>query len=86
MSELFYGCTSLEKLDIKLVEDSYTVEELDVVKKGRRKKKKQNVSVSPTLSFVISTYYKGTGIETVLKSLETYIDDESHNINEINNI
>ena len=77
---------STEKLDIKLVEDSYTVEELDVVKKGRRKKKKQNVSVSPTLSFVISTYYKGTGIETVLKSLETYIDDESHNINEINNI
>ena len=77
---------STEKLDIKLVEDSYTVEELDVVKKGRRKKKKQNVSVSPTLSFVISTYYKGTGIETVLKSVETYIDDESHNINEINNI
>lgn len=77
---------STEKLDIRLNDEQYTVEELDTTKKTKRKRKKQNVSVSPALSFVISTYYKGTGIETVLKSLESYIDSENNNINEINNI
>ena len=77
---------SVEKLDIKLEEENFTVQELDSPVRNRKKKKKQNVTVSPTLSFVVSTYYKGTGIETVLKSLETYIDDESHSINEINSI
>ena len=77
---------STEKLNVKLGEDNYTIEDLDKTKLVKRKKKKQNISVSPTLSFVISTYYKGTGIENVLKSLETYIDEENHDINEINNI
>ena len=77
---------STEKLNVKLNDDNYTVEDLDKTKMVKRKKKKQNISVSPTLSFVISTYYKGTGIENVLKSLETYIDEENHDINEINNI
>ena len=77
---------STEKLNISLNEDNYTVEELETPKKEKRKNKKQYISVSPVLSFVISTYYKGTGIENVLKSLETYIDEEKHDINEINNI
>ena len=29
---------------------------------------------------------KGTGMETVLKALESYIDNESNNVNEINSI
>ena len=78
---------SVEKLGVKLEEENFTVEELDSPVHNRRKKKKQqNITVSPTLSFVVSTYYKGTGIETVLKSLENYIDDDSHNINEVNSI
>ena len=77
---------STEKLVIKLNEENYTIEELDEPKKSKRKNKKQNISVSPSLSFVISTYYKGTGIENVLKNLEEFIDEENHNINEINNI
>ena len=77
---------STEKLDIRLSDDNYTIEELETPKKSKKKKKKQNIPVSPTLSFVVSTYYKGTGIENVLKSLEKFIDEENHNINEINNI
>lgn len=77
---------SVEKLDIRLDEENYTVQELDSPVRNRKKKKIQNITVSPTLSFVVSTYFKGTGIETVLKSLETYIDDDSHDINEINSI
>ncbi len=77
---------STERLDIRLNDEPYTVEDLDAIKKTKRKRKKQNVAVSPALSFVISTYYKGTGIETVLKSLESYIDRENNNVNEINRI
>ena len=77
---------SVEKLDIKLEPENFTVQELESPVRTRKRKKKQNISVSPNLSFVITTYYKGTGMETILKSLETFIDDESHDINEINSI
>lgn len=77
---------STERLNIKLEEENFTTEDLEKPKR-KRTRKKQNIVVSPTLNFVISTYYKGTGIETVLKSLESYIDDTNNNdINEINNI
>ena len=75
-----------ESLNISLEEENFTTEEMEKTKKTKGKKKKQNVIVSPTLNFVVSTYYKGTGIETVLKNLENYIDDANSNINEINNI
>ncbi len=77
---------SAEKLDIKLYNEDYSVEELDSSKRTPKRKRKENISVSPTLGFVISTYYKGTGMETVLKALESYIDDENHNVNEVNSI
>ena len=78
---------STEKLNISLNnDDDYTIEDLELTKKNIKPKKKKNISVSPTLNFVISTYYKGTGIETVLKSLETYLDNANTRINEINNI
>ena len=77
---------STETLNIALEEENFSTEELEKIKKSRGRKKRQNAIVSPTLNFVISTYYKGTGIETVLKSLEQYIDDASSTINEINSI
>ena len=76
---------STERLSISLSDENFSIEELDKTKR-LRKRKKQNAVVSPTLNFVISTYYKGTGIETVLKNLEKYIDDASHDVSEINNI
>ena len=42
--------------------------------------------VSPKLNFVVSTYYKGTGLEELLKNLEQYIDEASPEESEINNI
>jgi hypothetical protein len=40
----------------------------------------------PKLNFVISTYYKGTGLEELLKRLEQYIDNAELEESEINNI
>ncbi len=74
-----------EKLEIKLDEENFTVEEIGKNKKIGKKKKK-DTTVSPTLNFVVSTYYKGTGIENVLQKLEKYIDESDLLANEINNI
>lgn len=76
---------STEALTISLKDENFTVKEIND-KKTKTNKKKRNAIVSPTLNFTISTYYKGTGIEKVLKKLETYIDENINNTNEVNNI
>ena len=42
--------------------------------------------MSLSLNFAISTYYKGTGLEEVLKKLEEYIDNASKNESDITKI
>ena len=48
-----------------------------------KKKQKQNV-VSPITNFVLSTYYKGTGLESLTKKLEEYLDDSDKQESNIN--
>ena len=42
--------------------------------------------VIPNLNFVLSRYYKGTGLEEVLKKLEKYLDNADINESDITNI
>lgn len=67
----------IEKLDITLEED--------VVVKTKTKKKTQKVAKAK-LNFVVSSYYKGTGLEEVLKSLEGYLDNADPDESDINSI
>jgi len=81
----------IEELVIKLNEDNSIEEkELDELetkpKKKTRGKKQLVMETTPKLNFVISTYYKGTGIEELLKRLEQYVDNASKDESEINNI
>ena len=48
------------------------------------KNKTKEIYVSAKTNFVIATYYKGTGIETVTKKLEEYLDDCDINESNIN--
>ena len=41
---------------------------------------------TPRLNFVLSSYYKGTGLEEVLKKLEEYLDNADKNESDITNI
>ncbi len=75
-----------ENLKIKLEKENFLEEEISTTSKKKNKKRKQDIEVSPTLNFVISTYYKGTSIETVLQKLEKYIDEFALQKSEINNI
>ena len=42
------------------------------------------IYASPITNFVIATYYKGTGLESVTKKLEEYLDDCDINESNIN--
>ena len=72
-----------EELEISLPIDK-EVEEVEIEAIDRKKKKKKNAEpqvVKAKLNFVLTTYYKGTGMEEVLKKLEQYVDncDKSQN-------
>ena len=65
------------------IEDVIAVEENE---KSNSTKKKKVKTVKPKLNFVLTTYYKGTALEAVLKKLEEYLDTANANENEINKI
>ena len=77
----------IEKIPISLQEKNVEEIELDQVDKSKKKNnKKENPSVTPKLNFVLTRYYKGTGMEEVLKKLEQYIDNADKSENDITSI
>ena len=77
---------STESLKISL-NNNFEVKEIEEEgKKKKRKKKKEDIEVSPSLNFAVATYYKGTGIEEVLKKMEKHLDEASKEESQINNI
>lgn len=78
--------TEMEELEI--VEEAEEVPVVKVIngKKVRVRELKEEKSASPKINFVVSTYYKGTGIEQLNKKLEEYLDSASKTENQINYI
>ncbi len=65
----------------------HNLEEIQIPYELQKKtKNKKEIMVSPKLNFVLSTYYKGTGMEGVTKKLEDYIDKSSKEESKINYI
>ena len=71
-----------EELEISLKKYP-EVEEIEIEAVDRKKKKEEPVKVKAKLNFVLTTYYKGTGMEEVLKKLEQYVDNADKNENDI---
>ena len=46
----------------------------------------ENVVAKPKINIIMSTYYKGTALEGVLKKLEEYLDNADKNENQINEL
>ena len=78
---------STENLQISL-QDTNGIEEVSINsnKNKVKKKRREYIKVSPALNFVVATYYKGTGIEEVLKKMEKHLDEASKEENQISNI
>ena len=75
----------LEKTLISLPTNK-NIEEIPLEQIDRKAKKKKELvqpKVAPKLNFVLTTYYKGTGMEEVLKKLEQYIDNADKSENDI---
>ena len=73
----------IEDMEISLTEEEIAKFSLDV------KFKNANVAsqvARPVLNFAISSYYKGTGLEEVLKKLEEYLDHAPEDESDITNI
>lgn len=75
--------------DLKKEVEGLEIEDVVVAEaneKASTKKKKKAQITKPKLNFVLSTYYKGTALEIVLKKLEEYLDTANKEENDINNI
>ena len=75
----------MEEMKISLTEEE--IEELELeVKPNKKSTKKAQEYAMPKINFVISSYYKGTGLEEILKKLEEYLDHADPNESDITNI
>lgn len=77
-----------EMEELEIVEEAEEQEVVKVIngKKVRVRELKEEKSASPKINFVVSTYYKGTGIEQLNKKLEEYIDSADKDESQINYI
>ncbi len=75
----------MEEMKISLSEEE--IEELNPDDKPTKKiNKKLQEFAMPKINFVISSYYKGTGLEEILKKLEEYLDHTDPTESDITNI
>ncbi|MCI8412311.1 MAG: diguanylate cyclase [Clostridia bacterium] len=72
----------IENMKIQLTEEEIKELNLDVTS---NKNEYKQIAI-PKLNFVISSYYKGTGLEEVLKKLEQYLDNANKKESDITNI
>ncbi len=77
-----------EMEELEIIEEAQEISRIRIIKgkKVRVKEYKEESSASPKINFVVSTYYKGTGIEQLTKRLEEYIDNADKQENQINYI
>ncbi len=74
--------------DLQIIEEPEEVESIHTIKgkKVRITETTERKEASPKINFVISTYYKGTGLEKLTKRLEEYMDSADKAENQINYI
>ena len=74
--------------ELEVIEEAEEVQSVKVIngKKVRVKELKEQKSASPKTNFVVSTYYKGTGMEHLTKKLEEYLDTTDKEESQINYI
>lgn len=76
---------TIEKMQIKLSQDDETEELTKQFPESQIPDEEEQIA-TPRLNFVLSSYYKGTGLEEVLKKLEEYLDNAPEEESDITNI
>ena len=75
----------IENMKIGLTEEEIEELNLDVTQKGKKQQNSEEVAI-PKINMVVSSYYKGTALEEVLKRLEEYLDTAPSLESDITNI
>ena len=75
----------IETMKISLTEDEVEEYSLEASKNVNKTQILKEIAV-PKINVVISSYYKGTGLEEVLQKLEQYLDNAPTNESDITNI
>ena len=75
----------IETMRIELTEQEIEGLNLDVTKRNKKTQGNSEIAI-PKINIVISSYYKGTALEEVLKRLEEYLDNAPANESDITNI
>ena len=75
----------IETMRIELTEQEIEGLNLDVTKRNKKTQENSEIAI-PKINIVISSYYKGTALEEVLKRLEEYLDNAPANESDITNI
>ena len=75
----------IESMKIRLTQEEIEELNLDVAKRNKAMQE-NGESAIPRINVVISSYYKGTALEEVLKRLEEYLDNAPANESDITNI
>lgn len=76
----------IELEPISLTEQEKVELNLDANKSSKKDEENNDMTTNAKLNFVISSYYKGTGLEEVLKKLEEYLDTTNADESDITNI
>ena len=76
---------TIEKMQIKLTQEDMQEELTKQAPNSQIPNLEQQIA-TPRLNFVLSSYYKGTGLEEVLKKLEEYLDNAPKEESDITNI
>ena len=84
----FLNSLKQEIEEFEIVEEAKEAKVVKVIngKRVRVRELQEEKSASPRVNFVVSTYYKGTGIEKLNKKLEEYLDNAAIEENQINYI
>lgn len=75
----------IETTKVVLTEEEIEKLKINVKTRNKETKKREAIAI-PKLNFVISSFYKGTAIEEVLKKLEEYLDNANITESDITNI
>lgn len=76
----------IETIPIELTEEEMKDVTLEVAKSDKKKTTNSKQEAIPKLNFAISSYYKGTALEEVLKKLEQYLDNANPEESDITNL
>ena len=85
---IYFSYFIIKNLKIKILEEKHNIDEYEEIEYEdiEEEDNEEGKFVKPKVNIVLTTYYKGTALDSVNKKLEEYLDDAGTEESEINEI